>query len=75
MAVGIVGGATRVHPAAQASLRLMGVKTASELAEIIVSVGLAQNMAALRALATEGHPARAHDPARQAGGDRRRRHR
>ena len=54
MAVGIVGGATKVHPAAQAALRLMGVKTASELAEIIVSVGLAQNLAALRALATEG---------------------
>jgi hydroxymethylglutaryl-CoA reductase len=54
MAVGIVGGATKVHPAAQAAVRLMGVKTASELAEIIVSVGLAQNMAALRALATEG---------------------
>src|SRR5687767_6795106 len=54
MAVGIVGGATKVHPAAQASVKLMGVKTASELAQIIVSVGLAQNMAALRALATEG---------------------
>lgn len=54
MAVGIVGGATRVHPAAQAAIRLMGVKTAGELAEIIVSVGLAQNLAALRALATEG---------------------
>ena len=54
MAVGIVGGATKVHPAAQAAVKLMGVKTASELAQIIVSVGLAQNMAALRALATEG---------------------
>ena len=54
MAVGIVGGATKVHPGAQAALKLMGVKTACELAEIIVSVGLAQNMAALRALATEG---------------------
>ena len=54
MAVGIVGGATKVHPAAQASVKLMDVKTASELAEIIVSVGLAQNLAALRALATEG---------------------
>ena len=54
MAVGIVGGATKVHPAAQAAIKLMGVKTASELAEIIVSVGLAQNLAALRALATEG---------------------
>jgi len=54
MAVGIVGGATKVHPTAQAAVKLMGVKTASELAEIIVSAGLAQNMAALRALATEG---------------------
>jgi hydroxymethylglutaryl-CoA reductase len=54
MAVGIVGGATKVHPAAQAAVKLMGVVRASELAEIIVSVGLAQNMAALRALATEG---------------------
>ena len=54
MAVGIVGGATKVHPAAQAALALMEVQTASQLAEIIVSVGLAQNLAALRALATEG---------------------
>jgi len=54
MAVGIVGGATRVHPSARAALKLMGITTASELAEIIVSVGLAQNLAALRALATEG---------------------
>ena len=54
MAVGIVGGATRVHPSAKVNLKLMGVKTAAELAEIIVSVGLAQNLAALRALATEG---------------------
>ena len=54
MAVGIVGGATRVHPAAQAALKLMKVESASQLAEIIVSVGLAQNLAALRALATEG---------------------
>ena len=54
MAVGIVGGATKVHPGAQAALKLMGVTTAAELAENIVSVGLAQNLAALRALATEG---------------------
>ncbi len=54
MAVGIVGGATKVHPAAQVALKIMGVTTANELAEIIVSVGLAQNLAALRALATEG---------------------
>ncbi|MGE5072139.1 MAG: hydroxymethylglutaryl-CoA reductase, degradative [Anaerolineae bacterium] len=54
MAVGIIGGATKVHPAAQAALKLMGVATAAELAQVIVAVGLAQNMAALRALATEG---------------------
>jgi hydroxymethylglutaryl-CoA reductase len=54
MAVGIVGGATRVHPTARACLKLLGVSTAAGLAEIIVSVGLAQNLAALRALATEG---------------------
>jgi hydroxymethylglutaryl-CoA reductase len=54
LAVGTVGGATRVHPSARAALRLMDVQTAAELAEIIVSVGLAQNLAALRALATEG---------------------
>jgi hydroxymethylglutaryl-CoA reductase len=54
MAVGIVGGATRVHPMAKACLSLMGVQSARELAEIIVSVGLAQNLAALRALASEG---------------------
>jgi hydroxymethylglutaryl-CoA reductase len=54
MAVGIIGGATRVHPTARVALKLMGVKSAAELAEVIVSVGLAQNLAALRALATEG---------------------
>ena len=54
MAVGIIGGATKVHPAARAALKLMGVTSASQLAEVIVSVGLAQNLAALRALATEG---------------------
>jgi hydroxymethylglutaryl-CoA reductase len=54
MAVGIVGGATRVHPTAKACLALLGVHSAGELAEVIVSVGLAQNLAALRALATEG---------------------
>jgi len=54
MAVGIVGGATQVHPLARICLKLMGVTSASHLAEIIVSVGLAQNLAALRALSTEG---------------------
>ncbi len=54
MAVGIVGGATKVHPAAKAALQLMKVENAQQLAEIIVSAGLAQNLAALRALSTEG---------------------
>ena len=54
MAVGIIGGATHVHPAAQVALKLLGVKTAGELAEIIACVGLAQNFAAIRALAMEG---------------------
>lgn len=54
LAVGTIGGATRVHPTAKSSLRLMGIETAEELAEVIISVGLAQNLAALRALATEG---------------------
>jgi len=54
MAVGVVGGATRVHPTARTVLKIMNVRKASDLAEIIVSVGLAQNLGALRALATEG---------------------
>ena len=54
MAVGLVGGATAVHPTARANVRLLGVKSAQELGEIIAAVGLAQNFAALRALATEG---------------------
>jgi hydroxymethylglutaryl-CoA reductase len=54
MAVGIVGGATRVHPLPGVVLKILGVQTSRELAEIIVAVGLAQNLAALRALATEG---------------------
>ncbi len=54
LAVGIVGGATTVHPTAKTNLGILGVKTANELAEIIAAVGLAQNFAALHALATEG---------------------
>jgi hydroxymethylglutaryl-CoA reductase len=54
LAVGIVGGATRVHPAAQAALKLLNVTHANELAEICVCAGLASNLAAMRALATEG---------------------
>lgn len=54
MALGIVGGATKVHPTAKANLKLMGVKSVEELGGIVAAVGLAQNLAALRALATEG---------------------
>ena len=54
MAVGLVGGATASNPVAKLAVKILGVKTARELAEIIASVGLAQNLAALRALAAEG---------------------
>lgn len=52
--VGIVGGATRVHPVARIALKILGVSSAKELAEVMAAVGLAQNLAALRALVTEG---------------------
>ncbi|MEZ2296538.1 hydroxymethylglutaryl-CoA reductase, degradative [Variovorax sp. RCC_210] len=54
MPVGLVGGATKTHPLAQLSLKILGVKSAQELGEVAVAVGLAQNLGALRALATEG---------------------
>jgi len=54
LAVGIVGGATSVHPVAKTSRKILGIKSARELAEVLAAVGLAQNLAALRALATEG---------------------
>jgi hydroxymethylglutaryl-CoA reductase len=53
-AVGIIGGITAVHPMAKICLKVLGVKTARELGEVMASVGLAQNMAALRALVAEG---------------------
>ncbi|MET0209208.1 MAG: hydroxymethylglutaryl-CoA reductase, degradative [Burkholderiaceae bacterium] len=54
MPLGLVGGATKTHPLARLALKIMKVTSAQELAEITVAVGLAQNMGALRALATEG---------------------
>lgn len=54
MAVGTVGGVTTLHPSAQAAMRILGSPSAQALAEIIVAVGLAQNLSALRALASEG---------------------
>ncbi len=54
LAVGLIGGATRIHPTAQACLKILGVTTAERLARIIAAVGLAQNFSALKALATVG---------------------
>ncbi len=54
MAVGIVGGASKVHPAARANLAILGVESAQELAGIMAAAGLAQNLGAMRALATSG---------------------
>ncbi len=54
VAVGLVGGATRVHPVAKSAVKILGVKSADDLSRIIAAVGLCQNFAALRALASEG---------------------
>lgn len=54
MAVGLVGGATKVHPVAKLAVRILGVQSAVELGEVIACVGLAQNLGAMKALATEG---------------------
>lgn len=54
LALGLVGGATKVHPTAKANVKILGVESATELAEVIAALGLAQNLSAIRALATEG---------------------
>ena len=54
MAVGLVGGATKIHPAAKVAVKILGVETAAELGQIIACAGLANNLAAMKALATEG---------------------
>jgi hydroxymethylglutaryl-CoA reductase len=54
IAAGTVGGATRIHPVARVALKILGVSSARELAQVMAAVGLAQNLAALRALAMEG---------------------
>ena len=54
VAVGLIGGATAVHPIAKVTKKILGIKTATELGEVIAAVGLAQNLAALKALVTEG---------------------
>ena len=54
MAVGLIGGAVKTHPVAKIALKILGVKNANEFAEVLAAVGLAQNLGALRALASEG---------------------
>ena len=54
MAVGLVGGAVRVHPTAKANVAIIGARTADELAKVMAAAGIAQNLGALRALATVG---------------------
>ena len=54
LSLGIVGGATRIHPVAQLALRIMGADSADRLSRVIAAVGLAQNFGAMRALATDG---------------------
>ncbi|MGO8806157.1 MAG: hydroxymethylglutaryl-CoA reductase, degradative [Candidatus Bathyarchaeia archaeon] len=54
MAVGLIGGAVKTHPVARVAMKILGVKTANEFAEVLAAVGLAQNLGALRALASEG---------------------
>ena len=54
LALGLVGGATRIHPVAKIAIKILGVKKATELAEVVASVGLAQNFGAMRALSTVG---------------------
>lgn len=54
MAVGLVGGATKLHPTARIALKVLGVESAEQLARVIAAVGLAQNFSALKALATTG---------------------
>jgi hydroxymethylglutaryl-CoA reductase len=54
MAVGLIGGAVKTHPIAKIAVKILGVKTANEFGEVLAAVGLAQNLGALRALASEG---------------------
>ncbi|TXT66257.1 MAG: 3-hydroxy-3-methylglutaryl-coenzyme A reductase [Promethearchaeota archaeon] len=54
LALGIIGGLTKTHPLARISLKILGIDTAEELAQVAVALGLCQNVAALRALASEG---------------------
>jgi hydroxymethylglutaryl-CoA reductase len=54
MAVGLIGGAVKTHPTAKVAMKILNVKSGNEFAEVLSAVGLAQNLAALRALVSEG---------------------
>ena len=54
LALGIIGGMTKIHPMARLALKILNVKSAEELSQVAAALGLAQNLAALRALASEG---------------------
>ena len=54
MAVGLVGGAVRIHPGAQTNVALLGINSADDAAKVMAAAGMAQNLGALRALATVG---------------------
>jgi hydroxymethylglutaryl-CoA reductase len=54
MAVGLIGGAVKTHPTAKVAMKILNVKSGNEFAEVLAAVGLAQNLAALRALVSEG---------------------
>lgn len=54
LAVGVVGGATKVHPTAKVAMKILNVASAEELAQVMAAVGLAQNLAAIKALTTTG---------------------
>ncbi len=73
--VGTVGGQVESNQAVKIAHRVLGIESASELAEIMCAVGLAQNFAAIKALVDPRHPARPHDAACPQRGDGGRRHR
>ena len=54
LALGIIGGMTKIHPMARLALKILNIKSANELSQVAAALGLAQNVAALRALASEG---------------------
>ena len=71
MAVGIVGGASKVHPAARANLAILGVESAKELGGIMAAAGLAQNLGAMRALANRWHSSRPYETSCKKHGSKR----